>query len=82
MKDRKKTGGDDDTFRLSMEKRVKRFRKRFRLDSHHAIERFGISFAALMSVGVLVMTLGISSWWTNGQADLSSKSLYVGQLTD
>lgn len=82
MKDRKKTGGDgDDTFRLSMEKRVKRFRKRFRLDSHHAIERFGISFAALMSVGVLVMTLGISSWWTNGQADLSSKSLYVGKFT-
>ena len=50
---------------------------RFKLDSHHAIERFGVFFGAIaLSFVVIFSATGVSAY-ANNQEALSSKALYT-----
>lgn len=50
---------------------------RFKLDSHHAIERFGIIFGAIVVSFVLIFGASGVSAYTNKQSTLSSTALYT-----
>lgn len=57
------------------------FRKKLRLDSHHAIERFGIAFGALSLTAVIVFGSAGASSVANQQASLDSTTLYTPDFT-
>ena len=60
---------------------AKAFGARFKLDSHHAIERFGILFGALTISCVLIFSATGVSAFANNQEALSSKALYTPTFT-
>src|SRR3954454_21251155 len=57
------------------------FGKRFKLDSHHAIERFGVIFGVLGLSGAVVLSATGVSAFVNTQATLSDKALYTNSFT-
>lgn len=57
------------------------FRKKFKLDSHHAIERFGVFFSVFALTGVIVIgSSAASALQTNNDA-LSNTALYTKNFT-
>ncbi|MCB5280367.1 hypothetical protein BJQ89_00089 [Arthrobacter sp. ES1] len=62
---------------MAMKDSAKAFGARFKLDSHHAIERFGVFFGAIaLSFVVIFSATGVSAY-ANNQEALSSKALYT-----
>lgn len=62
---------------MAMNDSAKAFGARFKLDSHHAIERFGVIFGAIvLSFVVIFSATGVSAY-ANNQEALSSKALYT-----
>lgn len=55
--------------------------KKLKLDSHHAIERFGIFFTGLVTIGVLLITATGVSAFNNNREQLDSTALYISQFT-
>lgn len=60
---------------------AKTFATRFKLDSHHAIERFGVFFGIIAVTGVLAFGASGVSAFSNNQATLSSTALYTPTFT-
>lgn len=57
------------------------FRRKFRLDAHHGIERFGVFFAIFVITGVMVITgTGVSAF-NRSRAELADKALYSTKFT-
>lgn len=50
---------------------------RFKLDSHHAIERFGVLFGVLVVSSVFIFGAAGTSAYSNNQTSLSSTALYT-----
>lgn len=65
----------------SLMQTVKRIGKRFKFDSHHAIERFGVIVAVFAVSGVVLFTGAGVSAHSNSQAQLSAKALYTPTFT-
>jgi hypothetical protein len=66
---------------MAMNDSAKAFGARFKLDSHHAIERFGVFFGAItLSFIVIFSATGVSAY-ANNQEALSSKALYTPTFT-
>lgn len=62
---------------MAMKDSAKVLGARFKLDSHHAIERFGVFFGAIaLSFVVIFSATGVSAY-ANNQEALSSKALYT-----
>lgn len=57
------------------------FGKRFKLDSHHAIERFGVLFSVLAIAGVIVLGGSGASAYRAGNEALASTTLYTAEFT-
>lgn len=57
------------------------FAKRFRLDSHHAIERFGIFFGVFSLAGLVVLVGSGASAFQSNRDLLSHTALYTTQFT-
>ncbi|PZT84958.1 MAG: hypothetical protein DI630_36540, partial [Gordonia sp. (in: high G+C Gram-positive bacteria)] len=57
------------------------FTKKFKLDSHHAIERFGIFFGIFVITGALVIGGSVASAYRSGADSLSSTALYTSEFT-
>ncbi|MFB7917091.1 hypothetical protein [Streptomyces sp. NPDC056061] len=57
------------------------FGKKFKLDSHHAIERFGVFFSAFAVTGVMVIGGAGASALKAGSDALSHTALYTQQFT-
>ncbi|MFG1858915.1 hypothetical protein ACGFJT_44270 [Actinomadura geliboluensis] len=51
--------------------------KKFKLDSHHAIERFGLFFGALVATGVLVLAASGFSAFMADRSDLRETALWT-----
>lgn len=66
---------------MSMTDKAKGLGAKLKLDSHHAIERFGVIFAVLSVVGVLLVGSTAVSAFRNNQEAMDSTSLYVNQFT-
>lgn len=66
---------------MGMKDSAKALGGRLKLDSHHAIERFGIIFTALSTLLVLVLVGSGFSAVQNNSAKLDSTPLYVSQFT-
>lgn len=64
-----------------MQETAQGWSKRLRLDSHHAIERFGIFVAAFLVVGLVVLTSTGVSAYQSGRASLASTELYTEEFT-
>ena len=61
--------------------KFKTFQSRFKFDSHHAIERFGVAVAVFSLTGAALFTgAGVSSY-ANGQEKLSATALYTQSFT-
>lgn len=61
--------------------KFKAFQTRFKFDSHHAMERFGVAVAVFSLTGAALLTgAGVSSY-TNAQAQLSATALYTQSFT-
>lgn len=56
---------------------AKVYAAKLKLDSHHAIERFGVLFAAVCLSAVVIFTATGVSAFTNTQSTLSSTALYT-----
>lgn len=66
---------------MALNDSAKAFGARFKLDSHHAIERFGVLFGAIvLSFIVIFSATGVSAY-ANNQEALSSKALYTPTFT-
>lgn len=57
------------------------FSRRFKLDSHHAIERFGIFFSIFVVLGVVVVAGSGASAYKAGNDSLASTALYNTKFT-
>lgn len=57
------------------------FGKKFKLDSHHAIERFGLFFGLLSIVGLLVLTTSGFTAVVSNRDTISSTALWTPQFT-
>ena len=60
---------------------AKSFATRFKLDSHHAIERFAVIFGVTALTGVALFGASGVSAFSNNQATLSSTALYTPTFT-
>ena len=61
--------------------KFKAFQSRFKFDSHHAIERFGVAVAVFSLTGAALLTgAGVSSY-ANGQEKLGATALYTQSFT-
>lgn len=56
------------------------FSRKFKLDSHHAIERFAVAGGAFTLVGALVLGGGMVSAHNNSQTDLTTVAQYTGDF--
>lgn len=66
---------------MSFTKKLQAIRTRFKLDSHHTIERFGVFVALFAVLGAVAFgSAGISSV-QNGRAVLSDTALYTSEFT-
>ncbi|MBT8163355.1 MULTISPECIES: hypothetical protein [Arthrobacter] len=66
---------------MGFKTRLTTFMRATRLDSHHAIERFGIFFGVLMLSGVLVVGAAGFSAFTAGQDKLAGTALWTTKFT-
>lgn len=57
------------------------FSKKFKLDSHHAIERFGVFFSIFAVVGVVVLAGSGASAYKAGRDSLSTTAVYTESFT-
>ena len=57
------------------------FTKKFKLDSHHAIERFGLFFGALSLAGLLVITASGASAFVAGREHMADTALWTPTFT-
>lgn len=64
-----------------MGKKLKEIRKRFKLDSHHGAERFGIFVGAFALTGALVFGSAGASSFQNSREVLGDTALYNTQFT-
>ena len=70
----------DDTS-SSFAAKFKAFQTRFKFDSHHAMERFGVAVAVFSLTGAALLTgAGVSSY-TNAQEQLSATAMYTQSFT-
>mgnify|MGYP000899482612 CR=1 FL=1 len=61
--------------------KFKAFQTRFKFDSHHAMERFGVAVAVFSLTGAALLTgAGVSSY-TNSQEQLSATAMYTQSFT-
>lgn len=65
----------------NMGKKLKEFRKRFKLDSHHGAERFGIFVGAFALTGALVFGSAGASSFQSSREVLGDTALYNTQFT-
>lgn len=56
------------------------FSKRFKLDSHHAIERFGVFFGLFVVTGAIVLAGSGAAAFTAGRDALAERALYTTQF--
>ncbi|WP_328990459.1 hypothetical protein OG394_29760 [Kribbella sp. NBC_01245] len=66
---------------MSINDRLTAFGKVFRLDSHHAIERFGLFFGVLTLAGVLLLAASGVSAITAGRDTLAERALWTPKFT-
>lgn len=66
---------------MSIKDKAVGFTKKFKLDSHHAIERFGVFFGVLAVTGMFVLGGSVASAWENGRATLTETALYTDSFT-
>lgn len=66
---------------MSLQERVDAFRTRFKLTSHHTIERFGIMVAFLLISFLIVGTGAGVSAFTSTRHDRDNTVLYTGEFT-
>lgn len=66
---------------MGMKDRVKGITMALRLDSHHAIERFGVFFLAIVASFALIAASASASSVANQAAALDSKTLYTPAFT-
>lgn len=57
------------------------FSKKFKLDSHHAIERFGVFFSIFAVLGLVVVAGSGASAYKSGNDSLASTALYNSEFT-
>ena len=62
---------------MALKDSVKALGSRFKLDSHHAIERFGVFFGVIVLSSVFIFGAAATSAYSNSQTALSSTSLYT-----
>jgi hypothetical protein len=62
---------------MGIKDKAKTLGTKFKLDSHHAIERFGVFFGAIVVSSVLIFGASGVSAFTNNQHELSSTALYT-----
>ncbi|MFC4048395.1 hypothetical protein ACFOY4_01755 [Actinomadura syzygii] len=65
---------------MAIKDRAVAFSKKFKLDSHHAIERFGLFFGALMVTGALVLATSGFSAFMAGRGDLGDTALWTPEF--
>ena len=66
---------------MAMKDSAKALGARFKLDSHHAIERFGVIFGVIVVSCVVIFSATGVSAYANNQEALSSKALYTPTFT-
>lgn len=66
---------------MAIKDKAKAFSKKFKLDSHHAIERFGIFFGAFVLVGVVITGSSAASAFQSDNDALSATALYHHDFT-
>lgn len=66
---------------MSLADRVKELKRALRLDSHHAIERFGAVFTALVASGVVIVGVCAASAFVAEQERLADTALYTPAFT-
>lgn len=65
---------------MGIKDKAKAFSKKFKLDSHHAIERFGIFFSVFVVTGLVVVAAAAASAAKAGSESLASTALYNHQF--
>lgn len=65
----------------SFKKRLNKFLSRFKLDSHHQIERFGAGFFTIVIAGVLILSAAGVTAFQNNRAQLGSTAIYTAGFT-
>ena len=72
---------DSDESRMDrVRKKWTSFSRKFKLDSHHAIERFSVATVSFVVAGGLVIGGGMVSAHKNGQADLTTVAQYTSEF--
>lgn len=71
----------DEDIEPDLRTRIRRFGARFKLDSHHAIERFGAVFAAIVVVGALVVGVSGVQAWRSHSAELGTRAVWTTTFT-
>lgn len=66
---------------MTVKEDLRSFGAKFKLDSHHNIERFGITFIAITSIMVLLLTAAFVSAQNRGRQLLDDQALYVSSFT-
>ena len=66
---------------MSLKDTAKGLSTKLKLDSHHAIERFGILFTAITATFALLLVGTVASAWQNGQMSLDTRSIYTPSFT-
>jgi hypothetical protein len=66
---------------MELKEKAQAFGKRFKLDSHHAIERFGIVVGILSIFGAFVLVTTGAAAFQAGRADLRTTALYTESFT-
>lgn len=61
--------------------KFKAFQTKFKFDSHHAIERFGVAVAVFGVTGTVFLTGAGISAYANGQEKLGATALYTASFT-
>lgn len=61
--------------------KFKAFQTKFKFDSHHAIERFGVAVAVFGVTGTVFLTGAGISAYANGQEKLGATALYTSSFT-
>lgn len=65
---------------MSLKDSLKTFGKKFKLDSHHAIERFGVVVGGITLSGVLIASTAGASAFSAHREDLADKALYTTEI--
>lgn len=74
-------GAEHESASSGFAQKFKAFQTRFKFDSHHAMERFGVAVAVFSLTGAALLTgAGVSSY-TNSQEQLSATAMYTQSFT-